>query len=352
MSAARTAVATAVALAAMVALAALPALEATRACGVARAEEPDDAARALAAPVFDDAVALMDAAHCDAEPVLPADRPQCRVALDKLRRALAIYPSGLGALRNAAFCERGLGLVASALRDFREVARRAPLDPNPSKQLWAKHAQEEAQRLAARVPHLRVRLSIEPAPAGLAVAIDDAPVLSAAFDLPLPLDPGEHRVTARAPGFQPFSQGVTLEEKEDATVAIALVADAPMPALPPPPPRVHVPLVPALVVATGAATVVGGVVLGALARRSRDDACDEGSSPLHCHDAAGLEHARRLADASTVVTIAGGAVMLGGLVWYALDVRAQARSTSPSVGWRATPLAGPGLAGLAVIGAF
>jgi hypothetical protein len=115
----------------------------------------DEAALSIAQPLFDDGVKLMEESRCDDEVVTPDRRPKCREALAKFKKAWDIYPAGLGALRNAAYCERGLGMVASATRDFREVARRAPLDPNPSKQLWAKHAADEADKLgkARAAPH-------------------------------------------------------------------------------------------------------------------------------------------------------------------------------------------------------
>src|SRR2546421_644382 len=92
----------------------------------ALAEGQENQSRKVATDLFDAGVARMGAGRCDETPV--ADIAACREARDAFRRAYALYPGGLGALRNAAYVEKNLGLVASAAHDFRELARKAPLD--------------------------------------------------------------------------------------------------------------------------------------------------------------------------------------------------------------------------------
>src|SRR5687768_95008 len=96
------------------------------AAGVALADEAD-ANRGVATDLFDAGVRKMAEGKCDENPI--ADRAACNEARDAFKRAYALYPAGLGALRNLAYVEQNLGLIASAARDFRELIRRAPLDP-------------------------------------------------------------------------------------------------------------------------------------------------------------------------------------------------------------------------------
>jgi hypothetical protein len=271
--------------------------------------ESDDAARSIAQPLFDDAVKLMEEARCDDENITPDRRPRCRDALAKFKKAFDIYPAGLGALRNAAFCERGLGMFASATRDFREVARRAPLDPNPSKQLWAKHAAEEADKLGKLVPHVVVTVETK----GARVRIDDADIPAAAYGVPIPLDPGDHVVVAEAAGHVALRRTIELEPKEDLAIVVRL---APIPT-PPPPRRRESPsyALPIAFLGAGVAVLGAGLGLGYAAKHARDDACD-GGSPLRCHDEAGLDRARRYARASTIVTVASGALLATSAVVF------------------------------------
>jgi hypothetical protein len=270
----------------------------------------DDAALAIAQPLFDDGVKLMDEGHCDDEAVPPDRRPRCREALAKFKKAFDIYPAGLGALRNAAFCERGLGMFASATRDFREVARRAPLDPNPSKQLWAKHASEEADKLGKLVPHLVVTL--ESGPSDAHVRVDGAEIPKAAFGVQIPVDPGDHVVEAEAPGHERFRRQIELEPKEDVSVAIRLKPVQVVGPAPKPIERRSYAL-PITLISVGAVGVGVGLGFGYAAKKTRDDACD-GGSPLQCHDADGLDRARHYALGSTIATAAGAALVVTGIV--------------------------------------
>jgi hypothetical protein len=122
--------------------------------GEAASASTDDRARTLASELFDQGVKAMERGRCDEAPV--GDAAECTNAADQFRRAFELYPDGLGALRNLAYVEKSLGRLATASRWFRELARRAPLDPRPARQLWADFARKELEELAPRVPHLLV----------------------------------------------------------------------------------------------------------------------------------------------------------------------------------------------------
>lgn len=305
-------------------------------CAAPRASAADDH-RALAQTLFDEGVHLMEQARCDDAVVTPDRRPTCREALDRFRRAHALYPEGLGALRNMAFVERGLGKSASALRDFREVARRAPLDPNPSKQLWAKHATEEADALEKIVP--RVRIVAHAPPQGTRVVLDGGAIPEAALGVALPVDPGDHVVEATAPGFVTFRRTFALEPREERTIDVTLA--------PSPPPELAAPVaerswIPPVLIGAGAVAIGVGVGLGLAARSARDDACDVGTTPLRCHDASGLDRARTFANAATILSVGGAALAAAGVVVLVLE-----RPKARDVGLRIAPTFGVGAAGVA-----
>lgn len=75
--------------------------------------------------------------------------------------------------------------------------------------------------------------------------------------------------------------------------------------------------IPWVVTAVGAAGVVVGVVLGALASGREEDA---EADPIHQSATDSLDDARTLATAANVSFIAGGAVAAAGLIWGIVDV--------------------------------
>ena len=189
----------------IVALCILLPLAAASLAARARADDDAGANKALATDLFDRGVRKMRAGSCERSPV--GDRAACEEARDAFRRSFELYPAGLGALRNLANVEANLGLVASAARAFRELARRAPHDPDPARKMWAEFARQSAEQLAARVPHLQIDI-IADHPASL--TLDDAELPAAAWATPIELDPGPHMVRAEAPDRTPFEASFCL----------------------------------------------------------------------------------------------------------------------------------------------
>jgi len=68
------------------------------------------------------------------------------------------------------------------------------------------------------------------------VRIDGTPISSGELGQPIALEPGEHAVSANAPGAVPFQTQVTLAERTRLAMVVPL-DPAPVPAPPPPPPR-------------------------------------------------------------------------------------------------------------------
>lgn len=212
-------------------------------------------------------------------------------------------------------------------------------------------------RAEPRVAHLAIECAEPPASLSLRVGARDVP--AALLGVEVPVMPGEVRVTASAPGHEPFAQSLTLAEGARGRVELRL-AVTPPPAPPPPapdPPAVVAPPAPRVVappaprpaaraVVAGPWLLGGGaVVAGALAgvfyglamtaRGERDAACDA----TGCLPAA-LDADARYGDqlaAGNAAAITGAVLLAGAVGWYVV-----ARVTSP----RAASQVSPGALGL------
>lgn len=334
-----------------------------------RAEGPSEADVALSIDLFTKARKASDAGNCKSAPV--GDVAACRDARDLFRRAYKLNPAGLGALKGAAQVEEALGMVGSATRHYRELAMKAASDPSAEKRAWAKPAQEAATRLEPRVPHLTLTVPAG-APKDLRVTLDDEAIGEAAWNVPIDVDPGAHVVAASGASIAPYRAELAIAEKESKSVTVTLTKlEAPAPsatavataasaspvasspssapsekAPPPVPPRPRADrTVPTITMVVGVASVGVGLGLGWLAKSKRDDHCDATSKT--CDTADNLSAAKGLANASTIVTAVGGALAIGGLIWFV----ATPTEKAPASAWVA-PAALPGGGGVVVGGTF
>lgn len=305
---------------------------------VANADADQD--KKIATDLFDKGVATMNASKCDEAPTDPA---ACRKALDDFRRAYQLYPAALGALRNIAYIEKALGMVASAARDFRELARKAPLDPKPERQKWADYAREEVKALEPRIAHLTVKIPAD-RPPGTKVVLDDVPLPEAAWDTVIDVDPGTRAVHAEAPGRLSFDGSVTLAEAQSKSISVLLDADTHAVAE-----ASSSRTLPIVVAGLGVVGVGVGLGLGYASLKKKNDAC--GDSKL-C-DPDGLSQGRSLASASTIVTSIGAVALVSGVVWYLLSPSSSSSPSSDrSTSTAFAPYATTDGAGLAAFGRF
>ena len=312
-------------------------------CPNAFAADASEENKAIATDLFDKGVKLMESFHCDETPI---SKPKCKQAREDFKRAYELYPAALGALRNLAYVEKGLGMVASAARDFREVARKAPLDPKPERQKWADFAKEEVKGLEPRVPHLTIKVPSD-RPAGMKITLDGAVILDAAWDTQIDVDPGKHEVRAEAPGRLAYVGTIDLDEKQSKSISVSLEVDTTYVA-----PTAEKPstTLPWIVTTVGGVAVVAGLGLGYASMKKKDDACG-GTSVC---DPDGLSSGKSLANASTIVTGVGAAALVGGIVWLLLTPGGESAPATKDKGAAASlaPLAGPGIYGLSASGSF
>lgn len=138
---------------------------------------------------------------------------QLQQACAQLQASQRLEPR-LGTQLNIAFCQERLGQLATAWQGFQQAASTARAQRDGERERFAR---ERAAALAPRVPRLRLRL-----PEGTAeqpeLTLDGAPLAPGAEELPL--DPGEHVVSARRDGAEYWRTRLTLRESERAEVVV------------------------------------------------------------------------------------------------------------------------------------
>jgi hypothetical protein len=181
--------------------------------GVASAA-PTDAERALATQLFKEAKALM------------ADGKYA-AACPKLAESQRLDPGG-GTILNLALCREEEGRTATAWTLFHEALAYAKRDGRTDRRELAE------QHIASLEPKLpRVQLAVA---GDVTIAIDKVSVARAAWDAPIPVDPGDHTIEANAAGKLPFSIAISAAAGETKKVEIPALEDAPTPPPPPAPP--------------------------------------------------------------------------------------------------------------------
>lgn len=330
-------------------------LAALIALGSARTAHAADPAAAQA--LFDDAKRLMAEGRYS-------------LACPKLEESERLDP-GMGTLFQLGVCYEHVGRDASAWAAFLEVAARAKVAGQSARE---RVARERAVALEPTLSKLVIVPSAGDVTLGLAIARDGAEVGRPQWGVAVPVDPGQHRIVASAPGFKAWSIAVDVTQGRVVSVAVPpLEADAP-----PPPPAQAPAYVPSrgfvppsappsappdarvendgsrqraaglIVGAIGIAGIATGAVLGFASKRARDD------SSSHCAgdvcDAVGVhrrDDARRFGDEATIAIGAGAALAVTGLVVF---VASPSRSTSR--GTRVAPMIGASGSGIVVRGAF
>ena len=267
----------------------------------------------------------------------------------------------LGTLLNLGTCHDKQGKTASAWGELTEAVTLA-------KEAGEKQRVEYARKLVEDLEKRLSKLVVEvpQAPAEAEVRVDDAPIGRAAWGTPIPLDPGEHLVVLRAPGFESWEKRVTIASEpgtlrlEAPALKPAKVApsQAPPPPVTPPPDRASS--------GTNTAQLVSGIVIGGLGVVSLGVGSyfgiatfdKQAESEDHCVDtrcdAEGVtlrEDAATFANVSTATVVVGGVAVAGGLV-LALTAIDWSNDGDSAVGSAPLPWIGPEGAGLVWGGVF
>jgi len=256
----------------------------------------------------------------------------------------------LGRLFTLAECEAKRGRIATAMALYSDyLAQYARLPPaQQSKQLGREEiAAKQRGQLAPLVPQLS--LSLPPgAPPGTIVKRDDAALGAATLGVPLPIDPGPHRVTTQAPGGPETEIRFTLEKGEKKQITLNVRAAPESEGAvnttemsghsgPPPPPMDGRRVGGFVVGGLGLAGLAAGGALGALALGKQStikaECVDQGPGKALCSHAGKVaaDSARSLELGSTIAFGVGGAAVVAGVVLLVVARGRPKSAPGPSV---------------------
>jgi len=161
----------------------------------AAAQGGGDTDRQIAQQLFDDGRALLEA-HRYPE------------ACPKFAESQRLDPGG-GTLVNLAFCHELEGKTATAWSEFRDALGQAIKDGRKDREELAR---AHIADLAPKLMRVIVQVPEQLAARDPDIAFDKSRLPDAAWNTPIPVDPGEHRVTVTIAGAEPWSEVVSVTE--------------------------------------------------------------------------------------------------------------------------------------------
>ena len=168
---------------------------ATLAAAGPAAAQGGDTDRQIAQQLFDDGRALLEAKRY----------PE---ACTKFAESQRLDPGG-GTLLNLAVCHELEGKTATAWSEFRDALGQAVKDERKDREDIARtHIADLATKLMRVVVHVPEAVSLRDPE----INLDKSRLPPTAWNTPIPVDPGEHRVSVSAPGAEPWSTTVTVSE--------------------------------------------------------------------------------------------------------------------------------------------
>ena len=242
-----------------------------------------------------------------------------REACESFKESKELDPTP-GTLINLANCFESLGRTASAWVIYRELETRATRAGQTAR---ANFARQKSAELEPRLAALEIRVPPENRVEDLVVECDETVLGAAALSARVPVDPGPHRIVARAPGRTAWTTSVEAVASAPILVEVPLLAplsgnsgNETAPAR-----TKSSPLRPlgfGVALAGGLATATG-IVFGAFAKLNNDGARRDACGPGGC-TADGLARIHRaddLATVSTVTTVSGiSLVAIGVALWF------------------------------------
>jgi hypothetical protein len=139
-------------------------------------------------------------------------------ACPKFKASYELDPGG-GSLLNLADCLEKQGRTASAWSTYKDALVLAQRDGRSER---VEYAGQRIQALESKLTYLTIEVPAASRVADLELEVDGTPLAAAAWGTPLPVDPGEHRVNAQAPGFEPLEQRISLGSSPGARQTLEL----------------------------------------------------------------------------------------------------------------------------------
>ena len=327
---------------------------------------------AMSARADDGAANRAAARELGIQGVLLAEKGKCGEAIEKLERAEKLFHAPT-TLERLGECKVDVGRIVDGTEDLQRVVKEDLPAGAPAAFTAAKtRAQSVLKKAVPRIAHLRLHVSAPP-DAKPTVLMDGNPYPDAALDGDRPVDPGTHSLAATADRMIKAETTVSLGEGESKSAELKLTPDpnAPTPvpiapqvannnndnrgnqdhglreedhAKPPPESPSHVPAYIAL--GLGAVGIGVGSVTGVLAlskKSSLDGACNS-SKVCPSTSQSDLDSAKTMGTISTVGFIAGGVLVVTGVVLF-LTEGSSSSATAQVGNLRVTPDVGAGYVG-------
>lgn len=301
--------------------------------------EPTAAERTVAETLFREAKKLMA-------------RGKIPEACEKLASSYKIDAAG-GTLINLAMCHEVEGKTATAWTEFNEALSVAKKQGRKDRQ---KAASEHIAALEARLSRLTITVPRSSSVAGLAVKIDGVAVADAALGTAIPVDPGDHVVSASAPEKKLWETKIALKEAQRQELTLPAL-EAAVNAPPPPPPEPPRWPKPVGIAALGAGAVLLGVgtFFGVRAMSLGSTVSEQCPQRMCSPDGLrAVSDGRSAANAANGTLIAGGVLAAAGVALVIVGVVAapagDAKRAARSI--EIAPAVGPGGSFLTARGAF
>jgi hypothetical protein len=259
---------------------------------------------AAAQAAFEEGMRLMKAGHYEQ-------------ACERIAKSLELDP-GMAAQYRLAECYDKLGRIASAWRNYNEVAKAARA---AGMQQRAQVAQRRAQQLQTRLSTITIDVPAGVAAVpGLQVTRDGTSVPRQLWGTPVPVDPGAVQVAATAPGREPWSDQVVIDtDGAAARVEIPPFGESPGGgASSQPDDGVSSQTVAGIVLAaTGALAMGAGVIIGVAAKPRYDESNDHCQDDLCDQEGIDIrDSVRTQGNVATAVFVIGAATLVGGAVLW------------------------------------
>jgi hypothetical protein len=250
-----------------------------------------------------------------------------------------------------ASCEEKLGRLVTALGGY----QLAYSDADSVGEDFKGEVERAVTRLEASIPKLMIKRGSGAEAAE--IQLDGELLGASSVGVPVPLDPGPHAITAKAPDSLPFNQTVTIAENEQKTVEVTLTpipqeerAPVNMQGPPQPKPRSHV--VPYVIGGVGVASLIGSGVLFAVRQSTLSDLEGKcGADRQSCPSTARGEVSNlKLYNVTAQVALGVGVVGVGAAVGILLWQRKH--PSAATTGMMFVPSAPNTLAGASWAGSF
>ena len=305
-----------------------------------------------------------------ARPAAAQDKKELSKARAQFQRAIELEQAGnystaleqfrdVGQVRmtpqvrfHIASCEEKLGRLVTALGGY----QLAFADADSVGEEFKAEVDAAVTRLQASIPKLVIQRG--PGAEAAEIQLDGVALGASSVGVPVPLDPGPHAISAKAPGALPFSQTVTILENEQKTVDVALTAE-PEETRPSvgvaaggPAEKSNPRLIPYVIGGVGIASLIGSGVLFALRQSTLSD-LEAQCGPNHdaCPSSAAGDYSNlKLYNVTSQVALGVGVACVGTSVAMLLLQRKHAPPAR--AGMTLVPSAPGSVAGVSWAGSF